>query len=195
MILIVIAGNIGAGKSTLCEALAKAHNLFYLPEPVQAWIHSNALADFYKTGNAFAFQTLVLQSRAEAFDNVVQQQTPNIIVADRWLEEDFDIATANYHLGKMTIAEYEKYQDTFKELQNKYKDIKIYRIWLDVQPETCLQRIHQRGRPEEQTITLEYLQCLQQHCTTSYDIVLPNTNVQDTMQHIMTLPIMCNECV
>lgn len=172
MLLVVLAGLVGAGKSTVGQALAQLLHAPFVGEPVEEWLQSQALKEFYDTGNALPFQLMVLDTRIAAFRRIVGANS--IVVCDRWLEEDYDIAHANYQLGKMTTAQFALYNEEFERKQNTFTDHTVLRIWLDVSPEACLQRIQQRGRVEEQTITLAYLEALLAHRTTPYDIVVAN---------------------
>jgi deoxyadenosine/deoxycytidine kinase len=174
MLLVVIAGLVGAGKSTVGQALADLLQAPFVSEPVEEWLQSQALQDFYATGNALPFQLMVLDTRIAAFQQAVMPDTL-IVVCDRWLEEDYDIAFANFHLGKMTPEQFELYNTEFNRKKQAFVHHTVLRIWLDVSPAACLQRIHQRGRVEEQTITLSYLEALLKYRTIKYDIILPNS--------------------
>lgn len=165
---LVVAGNIGAGKSTTLDALQQLLSewpVCYVPEPVHEWREKGYLEEFYKTGNAFEFQLQVLYSRISAYEKALNtylqannNTLPNIIIFDRWFEEDREFALINYRRGSMTQNQYGIYTTAYNYLCKHYPMPDIS-IWLDVKPELCLQRLQTRGRPEEISgITLEYLQ-------------------------------------
>lgn len=168
ILTIVLSGNIAAGKSTAGPLLAQHLNACYVAEPVEQWRHSGLLKKFYETQNAFEFQSYVLQSRASALNAALVQWRynhndvdPGLIVMDRWLADDYMFAEVNLHLGTMTAEEFTRYKVQYKDLATAFNQhLTIKTIWLDTPPQTCLARLHSRGRAEELKITHEYLCCL-----------------------------------
>jgi deoxyadenosine/deoxycytidine kinase len=170
MFVVVIAGNIGAGKSTTLQALSdllKDYNVCFVYEPVQEWRDKGYLEEFYKTGNAFEFQLRVLYSRIDAFENALAFHKathdgldPTVVIMDRWFFEDREFARVNLERGAMSASQFALYETAYDYLQKHYPAPNIS-IWLHVSPEACFERLKQRGRSEEVAgITLEYLQQL-----------------------------------
>jgi deoxyadenosine/deoxycytidine kinase len=170
MYLVVVAGNIGAGKSTTLDALTQLlghRQVCYVMEPVEEWRTQGFLEEFYKTGNAFEFQLRVLYSRVAAYEQALASfkaahdgQAPVVVILDRWFFEDREFARVNLLRGAMTEKQFALYETAYSYLMKHYPQPDLS-LWLDVAPEQCLQRLQQRGRPEELAgITLEYLQQL-----------------------------------
>jgi deoxyadenosine/deoxycytidine kinase len=170
MYIVVVAGNIGAGKSTTLDALSQLlghHQVCYVMEPVEEWREQGFLEEFYKTGNAFEFQLRVLYSRVAAYERALaafkaahNNEDPVVVVLDRWFFEDREFARVNLLRGAMTEKQFALYETAYSYLIQHYPQPKLS-LWLDVSPEQCLARLQQRGRPEELAgITLEYLQQL-----------------------------------
>lgn len=170
MFLAVIAGNIGAGKSTTLRALKQlldGYSVCFVFEPVEEWRERGYLEEFYKTGNAFEFQLRVLYSRINAFETALdafrianEGKDPSLVVLDRWFCEDREFARVNLNRGAMSAKQFALYETAYSYLQKHYPSPDIS-IWLDVSPQTCLNRLNERGRSEEVSgITLEYLQDL-----------------------------------
>lgn len=188
MQIVVIAGNIGAGKSTTLDALRQMLSNWpacFVPEPVEEWREKGFLEQFYKTGNAFEFQMQVLYSRIAAYEKAFaeyldehDQTLPSVVIMDRWVEEDFDFAKINFTRGAMTESQFGIYKMAYNYLL-KYYPTPDVSIWLDVTPEDCLQRLQARGRPEEIAgISLEYLQEINKNREEYEHIVLVTPDVQ-----------------
>jgi deoxyadenosine/deoxycytidine kinase len=92
---LVLAGNIGAGKSTLVSLLSK--KLGYAPyfEPVA---ENPFLKDFYADMKRWAFhsQVFFLTSRAKAHRRLAGD--PRSVVQDRSLYEDAEVFAKNLYL-------------------------------------------------------------------------------------------------
>lgn len=172
MRIVVIAGNIGAGKSTTIHALREFmenDGVCFVLEPVEEWREKGYLEEFYKTGNAFEFQLQVLYSRIAAYEKALKayldthnQQLPALVVLDRWFAEDREFARINYLRGSMTSNQFGIYETAYAYLLKHYP-APDQSIWLDVKPETCLARLQTRGRAEEVSgITLDYLREIDQ---------------------------------
>ena len=170
MFVVVIAGNIGAGKSTTMQALQQLladYRVCFVMEPVNEWRAQGFLEEFYKTGNAFEFQLRVLYSRVTAYERALEEyalahagEQPEVVLLDRWFFEDREFARVNLARGAMTEKQFALYETAYAYL-NKHYPVPDFSVWLDVAPEVCFDRLKQRGRPEEVAgITLEYLQQL-----------------------------------
>lgn len=168
MLLVVIAGNIGSGKSTtvkaLQELLANEDDACFVQEPVAEWRKEGYLEEFYKTGNAFEFQLQVLYSRLGAFEASLQDyksthdgREPKLVFLDRWFYEDSMFAAVNFERKTMTANQFRLYNVAYAYLQKHYPMPNVS-VWLDVSPAHCMERLKQRGRTEEvEGITMDYL--------------------------------------
>lgn len=169
-ILISLEGNIGAGKSTFIEhlenVLQKESGWIFLKEPVHIWdtiVDENGktvLANFYEDPKkyAFVFQVMAFTTRYQELKRIVREN-PNCkgIICERSLEADKHIFAKMLHKdGLMDQLMYNIYDRYFQEYEGNFKLDGI--IHIDALPETCFERVKQRSRNGESTITFEYLQ-------------------------------------
>ena len=151
--MISIEGNIGSGKSTLLSKLEES-GYKILPESIKSWIKKGWLDDFYENPEkySFPFQLQVLYSHLSKNPN-----SDSVIFAERssytshncfgrLLYEDELITRREFYLMN-------DYFESFHTLPNKI-------IYLQTDPEVCLERIKTRGRESEVNITIDYLEKL-----------------------------------
>ncbi len=154
---IAIAGNIGSGKTTLTELLAKQYNW----TPHFENIDDNPyLVDFYEDMQRWSFnlQIFFLKNR---FQQVVDIRKSNInVVQDRTIYEDASIFAPNLHtMGLMSSRDFETYKSIF-ELMTSLIEAPDLLIYLRTTVPTLVNQIQRRGRKFENTIRLDYLQRL-----------------------------------
>ena len=151
---VAIAGNIGAGKTTLTKLLAKHYNWEAHFEDV---VDNPYLDDFYTQMERWSFnlQIYFLNSR---FRQVLQiRESGKKIIQDRTIYEDAHIFAPNLHaMGLMTNRDYENYQSLF-ELMQKLVDAPDLLIYLRADISTLVAQIHKRGRDYENSISIDYL--------------------------------------
>lgn len=153
---IALSGIIGAGKSTLADALSKVTGLPVYYEKVS---DNRYLRDFYKDMKKYSFSLQV-----DLLTNRFSQQSQlhalkNGGIMDRSIYEDSVFARMLTEQGLMEPRDFETYQNLFSiVLPFIVKPSCI--LHLDVSPEISLERIKKRGREEEKGITLEYLKSL-----------------------------------
>lgn len=157
-IFIGISGIIGAGKTTLAEGLGKNLGLDVYYEPVE---DNEYLEDFYQDIKRYSFpmQIYLLNKRFHQHQQIIWQGKGG--VQDRTIYEDTVFARMFVEAGLMEKRDYETYLQLFKHMANFMKKPNVI-IYLDVNPEIAIQRIHQRARNIEQGIELDYLQRLYQ---------------------------------
>ncbi|NOT75311.1 MAG: deoxynucleoside kinase [Cyclobacteriaceae bacterium] len=157
---IAISGNIGSGKTTLAEKLAKHYNWTPLFESVD---HNPYLKSFYSdmTRWAFHLQIYFLNNR---FNQVTQiRNSEKTIVQDRTIYEDAEIFAANLHKsGHLTDLDYNCYLDVFKSMVNFVQPPDLL-IYLKADIPKLVQQIQKRNRDFEYNIKLEYLKTLNEH--------------------------------
>lgn len=155
---IAIAGNIGSGKTTLTQMLAKHYKWQAHLEPV---INNPYLSDYYKDIKRWAFNLEVYFLKERFRDILEIHQHPELtIVQDRSIFEGVYVFTANnYAQGQLSERDYESYMDLFNQMIEivKYPDLMIY---LRAPLEHLVQNIQKRGRDYEQAISLDYLKGL-----------------------------------
>ncbi len=155
-LFIGIAGLIGAGKSTLATALGEHAGLPVYYEPVK---DNEYLADFYSNTakHAFAMQIYLLNRRFQQHQEIIWNGGG--AVQDRTIYEDAVFAKTLVNLGLMDERDYRTYLDLFKHMSNFMCRPNII-IYLDIKPETSMERISMRNREVESGIGLDYLQML-----------------------------------
>jgi deoxyadenosine/deoxycytidine kinase len=151
---IAIVGNIGAGKTTLAELLAKSYGWDPLFEAVD---NNPYLEDFYNDMKRWSFnlQIYFLNSRYRQLMDI--QQSGRNIVQDRTIYEDAFIFAENLHdMGLMTTRDYENYRSIFDNMTAYIKppDLMVY---LKASVPTLVNNIQRRGREYEIGIRLDYL--------------------------------------
>jgi len=154
---IAIAGNIGAGKTTLTKMLAR----YYGWEPRFESVTFNPyLEDYYGDINRWAFclETYFLKERFR--DMLAVQQATHTIVQDRSIFEGvYVFVRNNYERGDLSDRDYTTFMDLFDLMkhQMKYPDLMIY---LRKSVPALIAQIQKRGRDYEQTMQIDYLQGL-----------------------------------
>ena len=151
---IAIAGNIGAGKTTLTELLAK----HYKWEPQYEDVVQNPyLGDFYAEMERWSFnlQVYFLNSRFRQILDI--HNSKNTVIQDRTIYEDAHIFAPNLHaMGLMTHRDFENYSSLFQLMESLVKGPDLL-IYLRSSIPNLVNQIHKRGRVYENSISIEYL--------------------------------------
>ena len=151
---IAIAGNIGAGKTTLTKMLAKHFKWEAHFEDVD---DNPYLDDFYHSMERWSFnlQIYFLNSR---FRQILEiRKSGKNTIQDRTIYEDAFIFAPNLHaMGLMTNRDYTNYKLLFDLMEDLVgpPDLMIY---LRSSIPNLVKQIHMRGRDYENTISIEYL--------------------------------------
>lgn len=148
--MIVLAGTIGAGKSSLAKALGEhlGTDVFY-----EAVDNNPVLDLYYQDPKKYAFllQIYFLNKRFESI-KMAYRQDNNVL--DRSIFEDELFLTLNYKNGNVTKTELDIYKELLgnmlEELEGMPKKRPDLLVYIDVSFETMLSRIAQRGRAFEQ---------------------------------------------
>jgi deoxyadenosine/deoxycytidine kinase len=151
---IAIVGNIGAGKTTLAELLAKSYGW----EPLYEAVDNNPyLEDFYNDMKRWSFnlQIYFLNSRYRQLIDL--QKTNRNVVQDRTIYEDAFIFAENLHdMGLMTTRDYDNYRSIFDNMTSYIKPPDLL-VYLKASVPTLVNNIQRRGREYETGIRLDYL--------------------------------------
>jgi deoxyadenosine/deoxycytidine kinase len=154
---IAIAGNMGSGKSTLVDFLARTYDVspFYEPNDENPY-----LPDFYKDMKRWAFrsQLYFLSNKFRLHQEL--DRTPGVVALDRTIFEDAEIfATALHQMKKIDKRDWQTYWGFYQAILDAIKppDLMIY---LRCSMRTLRQRIRLRGRAMEQDVPLAYLKRL-----------------------------------
>ena len=151
---VAIAGNIGAGKTTLTKLLAKHYKWEAQLEDV---VDNPYLDDFYNQMERWSFnlQVYFLNSR---FRQVLQiRESGKDIIQDRTIYEDAHIFAPNLHaMGLMTNRDFENYRSLF-DLMESFVQGPDLLIYLRSSIPNLVSQIHKRGRDYENSISIDYL--------------------------------------
>ena len=151
---IAIAGNIGAGKTTLTKLLAKHYRWQAHYEEV---LENPYLDDFYHEMERWSFnlQIYFLYNRFSQILDI--QKSGKKIIQDRSIYEDAYIFAPNLHsMGLLTKRDFENYKNMFSLMEKLVKgpDIMIY---LRSSISKLVENIQLRGREFENSISIDYL--------------------------------------
>jgi deoxyadenosine/deoxycytidine kinase len=156
---IAIAGNIGAGKSTLTSMLAKH---FQWTPFYEANAENPYLADFYEDMTRWSFhsQVFFLGKRLEHHHQLLQHN--GCVIQDRTVYEDAEIFARNlFKQGTMSERDYDAYRRLYKAVSAFLPPPNLV-IYLQADVETLMTHIRKRGRDYEQHINPTYLERLNQ---------------------------------
>ncbi len=153
-----IAGNIGAGKSTLVEFLSRTYGISPYYEPSE---DNPYLPDFYEDMKRWSFhsQLYFLSNKFRIHQDL--DRMPGLVVLDRTIFEDAEIfATALHDMHCMDDRDWATYCAFYKSILDAIKppDLMIY---LRCSMRTLRKRIKLRGREMEEDIPLAYLKRLE----------------------------------
>ncbi len=154
---IAIAGNIGAGKTTLTTLLAK--HFKWVPHFEDA-DDNPYLNDFYDDMQRWSFNLQVhfLNSRFGQVQKI--RHSGKTVVQDRTIYEDAYIFAPNLHsMGLMTTRDYNNYFALFKLMESFISPPDLL-IYLRASVPTLVKQIEKRGRDYESTINIDYLKRL-----------------------------------
>jgi deoxyadenosine/deoxycytidine kinase len=171
---IVVAGNIGVGKSTLVDKLCQQLQWgpFYEPAAENPY-----LSDFYEDMNTWGFhsQVFFLAHRLKIQLAIIKQ--PGSIIQDRSIYEDAEIFAKNLFLqGHLSQRDFNTYQSLYQSVSDFLPPPDLV-VYLRASVSTLIHRIEQRNRPYEQSISPEYLQQL-------------NTLYRQWIEHFTLCPVL-----
>lgn len=155
--LILVAGNIGAGKTSLTERIGARLGWETAYELV---VDNPYLPDFYADMSAWSFhlQVFFLGHRAEQHLDLMA--LPQSAILDRSIYEDaYIFARALHHMGNISERDYLAYRKIF-DLMVKTLPPPDLLIYLKAPVPVLIERIHKRGRSIESGITSDYLSLL-----------------------------------
>ena len=151
---IAIAGNIGAGKTSLTELIAKHYNWEANFEDV---IDNPYLDDFYNHMERWSFnlQVYFLKSRFQQLLSF--KDNKKTIVQDRTIYEDAYIFAPNLNaMGLMNQRDFKNYQQLFDLVESLIEGPDLL-IYLRSSISNLVSKIHKRGREYENSISIDYL--------------------------------------
>lgn len=157
---IAVAGNIGAGKTTLTKLLAKHYNWEAHYEDVE---NNPYLYDFYQDMPRWAFnlQIYFLNSR---FKQILEiQKGSKTVIQDRTIYEDAQIFAPNLHaMGLMSTRDFQNYCEIFNTITSLISPPDLL-IYLRGSIPALVNQIQKRGREYEDNLRLDYLRRLNEY--------------------------------
>ncbi len=156
--LILVAGNIGSGKTSLTERIGARLGWRTAYESVS---DNPYLPDFYRDMRAWSFHLQVYFLGHRAQQHLDMWNDPRSAIIDRSIYEDAAIfARALHHLGNLNERDYQTYRKVFDLVVRTLPPPSLL-IYLKAPVEVLMERIRQRGREIESSITPHYLQLLE----------------------------------
>ena len=156
---IAIAGNMGSGKTTLTNMLAKHYG--WTPR-FEAVDFNPYLEDYYKDIKRWTFNLEVYFLKQRFKDLLDIAKSEETIIQDRTIYEGVYVFTANNKaMGHLSDRDFDTYMELFEQMTEivKTPDLMIY---LRASVPHLVANIQKRGRAYEQSIPLEYLTNLNQ---------------------------------
>ena len=155
--LVLVAGNIGSGKSTLTGKIGEKLGWKTAYESVN---ENPYLSDFYADMKKWSFhlQVFFLGHRAHQYLDMCNEDSS--VIVDRSIYEDaFIFARALNHLGNLTDLDYQSYLAVYNLLVNSLPSPALL-IYLVAPVPVLMERIHNRARNIESGISADYLTLL-----------------------------------
>ena len=151
---IAIAGNIGAGKTSLTELISKHYGWQDHYEDV---IDNPYLDDFYTHMERWSFNLQIYFLRSRFQQLLAFKNNPKTIVQDRTVYEDAHIFAPNLNaMGLMSQRDYKNYIELFNLMESLVEGPDML-IYLRSSIPNLVSKIHKRGRDYENSISIEYL--------------------------------------
>ncbi len=155
--LILVAGNIGSGKTSLTERIGEKMGYRTAYESVS---DNPYLPDFYADMRAWSFHLQIFYIGHRATQHLEMFKDPRSAIIDRSIYEDaYIFARALNRMGNLDERDYQTYRRVF-DLVVRTLPTPSLLVYLKAPVSVLLDRIHQRGRSIESGISADYLQLL-----------------------------------
>tara|TARA_B100001094_G_scaffold328657_2_gene389547 strand:+ start:2445 stop:3074 length:630 start_codon:yes stop_codon:yes gene_type:complete len=155
---IAVSGTIGAGKSTLCQQLSEPLGYEVFAEPVA---DNPYLEDFYADPHRWAFdaQVFMISHRFRRQMEAVHAAEDKGFLLDRCFHEDRVFAEVNHKLGHISDRDWNTYSHLYESFCRVVPPPEVV-IYLRTDPVVARDRIMQRGRESEKSISMSYMTAL-----------------------------------
>lgn len=152
--LILVAGNIGAGKTSLTQRLGERLGWHTAYESV---VDNPYLPDFYADMKSWSFHLQVFFLGHRAQQHIEMAEDPRSAIIDRSIYEDAAIfARALHAMGNINERDYKTYQQLYNLVVQKLPPPSLL-VYLKAPVSELVKRIHARGRSIESGISPDYL--------------------------------------
>lgn len=154
---IVVAGNIGSGKTTLTTLLAKYYG--WTPR-FEAVDYNPYLADYYQDIHRWSFNLEVYFLKQRFKDLIEINHSDRTIIQDRSIFEGVYVFAANNKaMGNLSDRDFTTYMELFESMMTlvRYPELMIY---LRASVPHLVDNIQKRGREYEQAMQIDYLENL-----------------------------------
>lgn len=194
--VLIVEGNIGAGKSTFLKIIGKALNAQIVCEPVHKWQNvsgENLLERFYTETQrwAYSFQTYAFVTRVTAQEEHARVNDKPMQVLERSVYSDrYCFAQNCFELGYINKLEWELYCDWFSWLVEQYTPRPDAFIYLQTDPKVCHKRLLKRSRTEEVSVGMDYLHLLHRK---HEDWLIHRKDISPRLRETSVIVLPCNE--
>lgn len=149
-----IAGNIGSGKTSLTELLAKHFGWTPHYEQVATCPYND---DYYKDMQRWALNMEVYYLKERFRDLLRIAKSTETVVQDRTIYEGVYIfATANREMGNISERDFDTFMGLFESMMMAVRQPDLL-VYLRASVPHLVQNIQQRARAYEQNMQMEYL--------------------------------------
>ncbi|MBI9055149.1 MAG: deoxynucleoside kinase [Bacteroidales bacterium] len=153
---IVIEGNIGAGKTTLCKMIAQEYNAKLI---LEQFADNPFLPKFYNDPEKYSFQ-LELSFLAERYQQLNQDLTSRDLFKPFTVADYYFMKSLIFAKATLSVDEYNLYRQIFNIIYKSIPRPDLY-VYLHVGVQKLKSNILKRGRDYEQGISPEYLSKIQ----------------------------------
>ena len=158
--MVLVAGNIGSGKTSLTERLGQRLGWKTAYESVE---DNPYLGDFYADMRAWAFHLQIFFLGHRAHMHLALARDPRSAIVDRSIYEDAEIfARASLELGNVTRRDYDSYRTVYQLVIDALPAPDLL-LFLKAPVSVLMRRIRERARDIEKGITPEYLSLLDRY--------------------------------
>jgi len=188
-IVVVVDGIIGAGKTTLIEkCLAPTlsdwgYKVTIVKEPIEKWKSNGSLKQFYEdpSRRGYQFQTRVFHDRVKECQEMYEQHgnSTDIFLLERSVFTDMLFMNLLRDSQTIDESEYRDYLDLWKMWEKVMPFRPDLFIYLQPEIESVMERLRNRNREGEETVSIEYQLNLQ----TQHDIFFGEDFVNNENLH------------
>lgn len=154
---VVIEGNIGAGKTTLATRIAEKFNARLI---LERFADNPFLPKFYNDPEKYSFP-LELSFLASRYKQLQEELVPQDLFKAFTVADYYFMKSLVFASSTLRGDEYNLYRQIFYIIYGSLPKPDIF-VYLHLNPEKLIKNIEKRGRPYEKSITIDYLQKIQE---------------------------------